>query len=35
MVAGKRPVFFVTSTLEDTGTEGANPEQANPGESLR
>jgi hypothetical protein len=24
-----------TSTLEDMGTEGANPEQANPGETLR
>jgi len=35
MAAGKRLVFSTRSTLEDMGTEGANPEQANPGETLR
>jgi hypothetical protein len=35
MAAGKRLVFSTTLTLEDMGTEGANPEQASPGESLR
>jgi hypothetical protein len=35
MAAGKRLVFSVTSTQEDMSTEGANPEQASPGETLR
>jgi hypothetical protein len=35
MAAGKRLVFSFVSDPEDMGTEGANPEQAWPGETLR
>jgi hypothetical protein len=35
MAAGKRLVFSTISILEDIGTEGANPEQASLGETLR
>jgi hypothetical protein len=35
MVARKRLKIPLAWALEKMGTEGANPEQANPGETLR